>query len=194
MRTPRASTLRTSPSRTLLSSRLLYVLFLPISLVLDVQTSYPSPSSTCVVSRKPAAAHTAPTVVSTPTRATLATLRSSSAPAKSRLSGQRTRTPLLPLRSLASTGDRSPGGASRPLALKHLTGGLSEGWFGGMGGSRRFDSMPSLSESAFIISVCLCHALKTSLDLGGSYALSLSGFAYFIDPPFCLPDFEGSSG
>lgn len=70
------------------------------------------------VRRKPAAVHTVPTVVSTPTRATLATSKSSSAQERSRSSARRTRMPFH--RSPALTGDRSPGGVSRPLAFKHL--------------------------------------------------------------------------
>ena len=69
------------------------------------------------VFRKPAAARTVHTVVSTPTRVTRATLRSSSPHLTPRSSGPRTRMSLLPHHSPASTGGRLPADVLRLLVL-----------------------------------------------------------------------------
>ena len=70
--------------------------------------------------RKPVVAHTVHTVVSTPTRVTLVTWRSSSQHPTPRLSGRRTKTSL-PLRhSLVSTGGRSPVDELRQRGLRRF--------------------------------------------------------------------------
>ncbi len=113
--------------------------------------------------RKPAAAHTVHTVVSTLTRVTPVTWRSSFRHPTLRSSGRRTRTPLLH-HSLASTGDRSPADGLRLRVWRKFPPSLC-GVDGVPGGevvrwshavcSRRA-SCPSLSSY-----VCVCHVAKT---------------------------------
>ncbi len=72
--------------------------------------------------RKPVVVHTVRTVVSTPTRATPATLRLSFLPPTLRSSEAKTRMPLHPHHSRVSTGDRSlAGGLRLPAQYKICT-------------------------------------------------------------------------
>ena len=137
---------RTSSSRTSSSSRRPCVYWLDVS----------NPSSyRLLCPRKPAVARTVHTVVSTPTRVTRATLKSSSPRLTPRSSVPRTRTSSLPHHSPASTGGRLPADVLRLLVRlprEHVCCLLCYRWCGRVGGG----VMPSACDAGLASLFFIC--------------------------------------
>ena len=106
--------------------------------------------------RKLAAVHTVRTVASTPTRATLATSRSSSPRPTRRLNVRRTRMPSQPLLSPASTGGKLLADGSRlpEHEILCMLRGVMEGL---RGGTRYVDC--SRRRATVVISMCMHYAM-----------------------------------
>lgn len=155
---PRTSMLRTCTSRALLSSKLPCVI---------THFNYPVHSSCCRSFRKPAVALTVPTVVSTLTRVTLATLKSSSQQPTAKSSGRKTRTSLRHHHSLVSTGGKWPADGLRLPGHK-----------------RRFAMMEFVSGCVLSSAVVLCDLMSCFYRYLHVYALPSCLASHNDETPF----------